>query len=571
MCESGAVRTLVLVTLAITALAVAGRARAQGTGIDTGVDAGIDAGPDAGPDAGSDAGTTPDDAGVPDAGAGASTTLDAALDPADAAATSDAGVGVAAEGAHPETPAAGAATASTSDVIRTLLGLVFLMVLAYVGGHPRVRKLEERIGIAQVMTSGLPYVFLGLLAQQPALDVLNEGTLRSLLPLLQFGLGWIGFQTGFAFEAGALDKVERGTGTVVILLSTFPFVVISGASALLLWAVGLGPDPLALARDACLLGLAGALSAPTLERVVGQRMNAAALQLAKAIALLDDALGVVALACLAAFLHVGATASHDHWKLPGVGWIFVTFGMAVSIGLVVYVVLRGTDSEGEKTSLLLGSVALTAGLAGYLSLSPLVICFFAGMLLRNLPGDDKHQLEATFQRLERPIYLLFLVVVGALWRIDDWRGWVLLPVFVIARFVGRYAGARTARSLPDRELPDSLAHTDDYDLVTPPMGQLALAFVVTAQTLYESPAIQAVVTAMLGGAVLLEVVVQISSRRSRPATKTPSAEVALAPADATTVDPGPAPADATTVDPGLAPADATAETPPTTTTEEEPG
>ncbi len=442
--------------------------------------------------------------------------LDAGVDAAlvtDAGAVIDAGPSSAI--ASPPSPAA-LVDVETRDVIRTLLGLVALMVLAYVGGHPRMTKLEQRMGIAQVMTSGLPYVFLGLLAQQPAFDVLNEATLRSMLPLLQFGLGWIGFQTGFSFEARALDRVPRGTGTVVILLSSFPFVVISGASALFLWAVGLGPDPIALARDACLLGLAGALSAPTLERIVGQRMNTQALGLARAIAVLDDVLGVLALACLAAFLHVGTTsASTHHWQLPGVGWVFVTFGMAVSIGLVVYVVLRGTDSGGEKTSLLLGSVALTAGLAGYLALSPLVICFFAGILLRNLPGDDKEELESTFKRLERPIYLLFLVIVGALWRIQDWRGWALLPVFVAARFIGRFAGARVSRSLPESERPVALDYTEDQDLVAPPMGQLALAFVVTAQTLYESPAVPAFVTAVMGSAVLVEMVVQISSRRRR--------------------------------------------------------
>ncbi|MFO0683443.1 MAG: cation:proton antiporter [Sandaracinus sp.] len=503
----------------------------------------------------------PSDAGVDAASADAGP-------PPDAAVESDAGAALAVSepppSAAPPTPAA-----ASRDVLRTLIGLVLLMVLAYVGGHPRVARLEQRLGIAQVMTSGLPFVFLGLVAQQPALDVLNRQTLDELLPLLQFGLGWIGFQTGFSFEARELDRVPRGTGTVVLLLSTFPFVVISGVTALVLWAVGLGHDPLALARDSCLLGLAGALSAPTLERVIGQRMSPAALDLARAIALLDDVLGVAALACLAAFLHGGA-GGDDAWKLPGVGWIFVTFGMAVSIGLVVYVVLRGTDSGGEKTSLLLGSVALTAGLAGYLSLSPLVICFFAGILLRNLPSDDKDELTRTFRRLERPIYFLFLLMLGALWRIQDWRGWALLPVFVLARFAGRFAGARVARRLPASETPEALGEAEDRDLALPPMGQLALAFVVTAQTLYESPAVQAIVTAVVGGGVLLEIVVQISSRQRRrkpgprpsappevlariepeepPPREPPSSDRTLVdePAIASTVPAGGAPPDTTT-------------------------
>lgn len=536
----------------LLATATAARARAEDAGVETVeehapaavVEPDSGSPPDPAPPAaepGLDAGTggtarpTPRvvvrvDAALADAAAPADAGVDAAS--ADAGASADASVAAdgsvapAAVAAPSEPPASPAATGTSGDVLRTLIGLVLLMVLAYVGGHPRVARFEQRLGIAQVMTSGLPFVFLGLIAQQPALDILNRGTLDQLLPLLQFGLGWIGFQTGFSFEARELDRVPRGTGTVVLLLSTFPFVVISGVTALVLWAVGLGDDPLALARDSCLLGLAGALSAPTLERVIGQRMSPAALELARAIALLDDVLGVLALACLAAFLHGGA-GSADAWHLPGVGWIFVTFGMAVSIGLVVYVVLRGTDSGGEKTSLLLGSVALTAGLAGYLSLSPLVICFFAGILLRNLPSDDKDELTRTFRRLERPIYLLFLLMLGALWRIQDWRGWALLPVFLLARFLGRYAGARVARRLPASETPDALDEAEDRDLALPPMGQLALAVVVTAQTLYESPAVQAIVTAVVGGGVLLEIVVQISGRqrRRKPGTRPSTPEL----------------------------------------------
>ena len=434
-------------------------------------------------------------------------------------------------GAAAPTETAPAPADSPYAVIRTLLGLMALLVLAYLGGLPRVQRLEERLGIAQVMTSGLPFVLLGLLAHLPALNVLNDETMRSILPLLQFGLGWIGFQTGFSFEARAMDRVARGTGTVVILLTGFPFLVIALTSALMLWLVGLGPDPAALWRDACLLGLAGALSAPTLERVIGQRMSPRALELARAVGHLDDIVGVIALGCLAAFLHVPSPGVD--WQLPGVGWVFITFGMAMVIGLVVYAVLRGTDSAAEKILLLLGSVALTAGLAGFLSLSPLVVCFLAGVLLRNLPGEDKAQLAESFRRLERPIYLLFLVIVGGLWRIDDWRGWLLLPMFVIARFSGRYVGALAARGLPAADQPEALAETQDRDLVTPPMGQLALAFVVTAQTLYESQAVQAIVTAVIGGAVLIEIIVQVSARRERPTAPPPSPVDAFAEQDRT--------------------------------------
>jgi hypothetical protein len=339
-----------------------------------------------------------------------------------------------------------------------------------------------------------------------------------------------------------MEEVPKGTSTVVLLLTGASFATIAIACGLVMWGTELAPSLRTLARDAAIVGLAGALSAPTLERISGRRVGARALELARVVGVLDDVVGVVALAMLFAWLH----PSGGSWELPGVGWLFVTFGMAATVGLVMYGVLRTTDSSAESMALLLGSVCFTAGMAGFFSLPPLVVCFLAGILLKNLPGGDKPRLAAAFARLERPIYLVFLVVVGALWQIGDWRGWILLPAFVLARVLGRSLGARVARRLPKDARHPGLDEMEPVDLVTPPMGALALAFVVTARTLYESQAVQAIVTAVIGGAVLTEIIVQVMARRAgtrrSQAPQAPRAE-GREPTGPTTVAASPPPAD----------------------------
>ncbi|UJR86348.1 cation:proton antiporter [Sandaracinus amylolyticus] len=531
---------LLVASAAVLLASYGAPARGQDAGAGRGADAGAARAGDEAIDAGqrveaTDAGTVraraprPLDAGARDAGAGLA---DAALiDGGADASIADAGLEVDAgtdaglialvpiEPVEGEVPTEIPSITGESDgsrVIRTLLGLVALLALAWIGAHPRVQKLEERMGISQVVTSGLPFVALGVLCRAPGIDILNDEVLIAITPLLQFGLGWIGFHTGFQFEGAAMDEVPKGTSSVVILLTGASFATIAVACGLLLFATGLGGDPFRMTtfvRDAAIVGLAGALSAPTLERLGGQRVPARAMELARTIGVLDDVVGVVALAMLFAWLH---PAEGGSWNLPGVGWLFVTFGMAATLGLVMYAVLRGTESAAESSALLLGSVCFTAGMAGFFSLPPLVVCFLAGILLKNLPGGDKPRLSAAFARLERPIYLVFLVVVGALWRVDDWRGWVLLPVFVVARVVGRALGARVARRLPQDARHPGLDEMSTPELITPPMGALALAFVITARTLYESPATQAIVTAVIGGAVATEIIVQITSRKARP-------------------------------------------------------
>jgi Kef-type K+ transport system membrane component KefB len=327
------------------------------------------------------------------------------------------------------------------------------------------------------------------------------------------GLQWMSF-------AGKHPVNPGPHPTLTSLDSELPFLLITALAGAARWGRGLGTDHVMLTRDAVSIGLAGALSAPTLSKLA-RSSSPRAIELVQTMSLLDDVLVIVAFACLAAWLR---PVSHSGWILPGVGWVFVTFGMAAVLGLLTDAVLRGTESRAERSSLLLGVVALTAGMAAMFQIPPLVVCFLAGVLFRNLPGGtDKREIEDAFARLERPIYHLFLIIVGALWRPELATGWLVLPLFLVARTLGRLGGARLARALPPEARPESLAETPDGDLVLPPMGQLAIAFVITAQTLYESTAVRAMVTAVIGGSIVMELVVQVGARRRSslvPSTRT---------------------------------------------------
>ncbi len=140
----------------------------------------------------------------------------------------------------------------------------------------------------------------------------------------------------------------------------------------------------------------------------------------------------------------------------------------------------------------------------------------SGLALANLPGAYEAQLRASLERLERPIYLLFLLVAGALWRFDFWQGWVLLPIFIVARLFGRTAAARWARwrgllhETPGEEALVTRA------FVTAPIGALSIAIVVNVQTLYPGRAVPLMVTSVVGGALLSEALVQLLLRFFRP-------------------------------------------------------
>ncbi|MFN7697966.1 MAG: hypothetical protein ACK5U8_08720, partial [Deltaproteobacteria bacterium] len=230
------------------------------------------------------------DAATRDAGPADAAGVDAAVIATHAAGTTgalDAGPGTTASA--PGRRDGAQVAQATGDVVRTLLGLVALLALAWLGGHERVRRLEERIGIAQLMTSGFPFVLLGLVAHAPGVDVLSDATLAQLTPVLQFGLGWIGFHTGFQLDSRAAAAVPRGTATVVILLTALPFLLITALAGAALWGLGLDTDHVMLTRDAVSIGLAGALSAPTLSKLA-RSSSPRAIELVQTMSLLDDVL-----------------------------------------------------------------------------------------------------------------------------------------------------------------------------------------------------------------------------------------------------------------------------------------
>jgi Kef-type K+ transport system membrane component KefB len=196
------------------------------------------------------------------------------------------------------------------------------------------------------------------------------------------------------------------------------------------------------------------------------------------------------------------------WALPGTAWLFVTLGMGATLGTVLYLILRRPATRPEFMAIALGSVGFAAGMAAYVRLSPLVICFVAGTVIANLPGPHRTPLRETLVALERPIFLVFLALAGALWDPRDWRGWVLMPVFLASRYLGLFVGRFAAR----RQEPASAEQLRTGGPVFEPVSIVGIAVVINVSSLYRGPAIPALITAVIAGALAAELLATYSLR-----------------------------------------------------------
>ncbi len=398
---------------------------------------------------------------------------------------------------------------SASEVIKVVLGLVFLFALAYLAGTSRVQALERKLQVTNVVTAGLPFVFLGVIAHIRGVGILSESVLWELRPLLALGLGWIGFTTGFRFDSKLGESLAPGTSSVSLLTASVPFATIVATCAILLVYAEHSPANAIFLRDAMMLGTAGAMTAYTAPKPLrSPETSESQIDRVGSIVTLEQLAGFIGLLVVAAYFR--PQDNSVAWHLPGTAWLFITLGMGTMIGGVVWGMLARIKAGPEFTVMILGSVCFTAGMASFLRISPLVVCFIVGLILVNLPGTSKAQIREVLEHMERPIYLLFLLVAGSLWDVTKWQGWALMLLFVPARLFGKWLAVKACR----KEVPSGLSRGEQRSLIFSPMGALSIAIVVNAQDLYYGSIISWMVTPVIGGAIVTEVIVQMASRRN---------------------------------------------------------
>jgi hypothetical protein len=96
------------------------------------------------------------------------------------------------------------------------------------------------------------------------------------------------------------------------------------------------------------------------------------------------------------------------------------------------------------------------------------------------------------------------MILGAVWNVTDWRGWVLAPLFVAGRVLGKWSGVMAAKTAVGAFLPANFA--DQRSWVTPLSG-LSIALVISVQSLYQDAGLPWIVTAVIGGSILTELLV----------------------------------------------------------------
>ena len=380
------------------------------------------------------------------------------------------------------------------------IAIILVILIAFLGTQISFHRKILQKGLYYFFLTGTEYIIIGYLLGSEWLNILTEDTLAKLSPLITFCLAVVGFIAGSQFEFRHLRRIPSRfySATFLIDLITFALTV----SFFFLVFYFLDFDVKSDAFIYIILGIAAIGTSPASTLMILHRYKRFQ-QLShflKFVSGFGDLIMVFFIGLLFCFDH----RTHESFNLgTGAGWYWLFFSVLIgsALGIAFYSSLNIRQSKNEYLALLIGLLAFTGGIAAYLHLSTIFVSAIAGITYANLPrvhglASASHALIA----VERPFYLVLLLIVGSLWKPKfDWL--LIFAIFyVLIRISGKLLGGYIIHlSFPDKEKPQKWV---GLGLIA--QGGMVIAVILNFQLAYtqtiQSP----------GGSNLLDINVSVS-------------------------------------------------------------
>jgi Kef-type K+ transport system membrane component KefB len=379
--------------------------------------------------------------------------------------------------------------------VNPLLIALLLALIGLVGAQLTFSQRQVPLGPRLFIAIGGPFLFLGFILGPHLARLLSRETVDLLTPLLALGLGWIGVLFGLQMDRGHLRQFPTRYLTLAWLQAAMAFGVVFGIAHLLTDAwldLNVEAIILAAAATACVSTPAAIALISNTYMTRGQITR-----LLFYVASLDAAVGIVALALTHA-AHVRLLGSGV--AMSTVEWFAISTLLGFFFGVLFLSLTRIRPRNQELVLLLIGLVLFAAGTAFYLSLSPLFVCMIAGIVIGNL-SPMRRRVYVALSEWEKPIYIMLLVLAGALLQFSTWWILPLVAAYSAARILAKWMGGLIASGLglDDLDLPRS------FGLALIPQGGLSLAMAISFFLIYVptgSPELDAAVNAFFATVVI---------------------------------------------------------------------
>ena len=325
---------------------------------------------------------------------------------------------------------------------------VLVLILIIVAGLAltRIPSVTERVAkLPLVHAAGTPLLLLGVVLG-PLSGVLSDEVLDTLAPVMALAIGWTGAAFGARLPWRLIRRVPPGFLALASLPAGGSFLAVTGATivlALLIPALRAAWQPLALVAltHGALAAVAASAVVELAARLTGVR-HARARRLALG-ATIQTAWGALAFTLVLAADH---PRRHLGGPLGGAGWLVLVLGSGVLLG-VMFLGFSRLRTADDLPLALLGTVLFGAGVGYAAGLSPFIVCAIGAAIVANY-SPERRAVARRLAAWEPPIYVVFMILAGALLRLSTL--WLVPAACVLAavRIAARWGAGRLERDRP---------------------------------------------------------------------------------------------------------------------------
>ncbi len=393
----------------------------------------------------------------------------------------------------------GASAESTATVVALLIGVG----IAYLFANFVVERVQKRF----LVVAGVEYLVLGLLLgpSVPQIHVLDD--IAGLLPLIALAAGWVGLLRGMEFDIDRFRDRPPGALRTVAMHILVPGALVGGLAYMLLFgglAEQLGVSlefaeeiPWRAGAASCfLLGCAAASDSSEPYDLLSTRYEIEG-ELSgwlRACTRLGDFFVIVVFGLLFCIFHPRVSTHPTEAE-----WFLIQVALGVGLGALFVPFLGGHETPNGRFLALVGIITFASGAAYFLELSPLAVNVFLGFVLVNVARTGRQMLE-TLNGTERPMWLVLLVLAGALWHPPPLvPTLVALAAFILLRLIGKWTGSRLAAWGMDDMRPDLYRGFTSH-------GGVAVAMAVSFQVVFDGVLVDIAYTVVLASVVLHDLV-----------------------------------------------------------------
>lgn len=289
-----------------------------------------------------------------------------------------------------------------------------LILLAFLGSRFIYKGKKSVSPLHFFFVSGFLYILLGFYLGRHGINVISLEVLKGFSPIIGLGLGWVGFLFGFQLEYRYLKRFSRKFMGLSFL--QFLFVSLLVFSVMLTMLKTLFPEsPKFLLNGlAAAFALLVSIHSPTNLNVLSPVFpkRGSYYYLARFLVSVGGFWGILGLVLLSSFWHYPFFESKI--IMNGIILFLVSTLAPCLLGYLFHLLTTRKTTEPDMLVYLLGLVFFLSGAAVYFNLLPLYVCMVMGITFSNL--TRKHEkIYPLLISTEKPLYLVLLILVGALW------------------------------------------------------------------------------------------------------------------------------------------------------------